>query len=187
MRVTSRWRRAYPIESRLSSPGFVHDAEAWETTCPRPGSPGVRRARRMIGHISIGLELVNSLWRKCRTEEMPRLDTMTPGRKIADAPAAPHGAHHGTPQWLSRQSKTGAMALNTSISTPEGDVRAGYSCEADADRITMGRPLNGNLVKHWRNSRSDAKRPPPIPKTTRKRAASIGTVSRRRRGSPPHV
>ena len=109
----------------------------------------------LIGHISIGLELVNSLWRKVQTEENARAWN---GLVPASEDVRMHllhliGAHHGEPQFGSPVSpKTPeAMALNyiDNLDARMEMFSAGYLvAKPIADRIyDRVRPLPGNLVK----------------------------------------
>src|SRR3982751_1840806 len=108
-----------------------------------------------MGHISIGLELVNSLWRKLQTDENVRAwSSLSP----ASEDVRMHllhliGAHHGEPQFGSPVSpKTPeAMALHyiDNLDARLEMFAAGYvTARLLADKIfDRVRPLPGNLVK----------------------------------------
>lgn len=109
----------------------------------------------LIGHISIGLELVNSLWRKLQTEENIRAwsDLVPASEDVRLHLLHVIGAHHGEPQFGSPVSpKTpDAMALNyiDNLDARMEMFAAGYLvakplAERIFDRV---RPLPGNLVK----------------------------------------
>jgi 3'-5' exoribonuclease len=129
----------------------------------------------LIGHISIGLELVNSLWRKLQTEKIASgWDGLAP----ASEDVRMHllhliGAHHGEPQFGSPVSpKTPeAMALNyiDNLDARMEMFAAGYLvAKPIADRIyDRVRPLPGNLVKPLEKFRpSNPIVPPPIPQVS---------------------
>src|SRR5205085_2555337 len=97
---------------------LFHDAgKLWENHLPETGfTMGYDERGELMGHISIGLELVNSIWRKLQTEENTRAWNSL---KPASEDVRMHllhliGAHHGEPQFGSPVSpKTPeAMALN---------------------------------------------------------------------------
>jgi 3'-5' exoribonuclease len=109
----------------------------------------------LMGHISIGLELVNSLWRKLMTDQNTRAwEKLTPASEDCRLHLL-HliGAHHGEPQFGSPVSpKTPeAMALNyiDNLDARMEMFAAGYLvAKPIADRIfDRVRPLPGNLVK----------------------------------------
>jgi 3'-5' exoribonuclease len=109
----------------------------------------------LMGHISIGLELVNSLWRKVQTEENARAwSALVPSSEDVRMHLL-HliGSHHGEPQFGSPVSpKTPeAMALNyiDNLDARMEMFSAGYLvAKPIADRIfDRVRPLPGNLVK----------------------------------------
>ncbi len=109
----------------------------------------------LMGHISIGIELVNSLWRKLQTSEgAGGWNGMTPASEDVRLHLL-HliGAHHGEPQFGSPVSpKTPeAMALNyiDNLDARLEMFAAGYLvAKPIAERIfDRVRPLPGNLVK----------------------------------------
>jgi 3'-5' exoribonuclease len=107
-----------------------------------------------MGHISIGLELVNSLWRKIFSENSTAWKDLVPASEDVRLHLL-HliGAHHGEPQFGSPVSpKTPeAMALHyiDNLDARLEMFAAGYvTAKPLASRIfDRVRPLPGNLVK----------------------------------------
>jgi 3'-5' exoribonuclease len=155
---------------------LFHDAgKLWENHLPETGfTMGYDERGELMGHISIGLELVNSIWRKLQTEENTRAwSSCTPSSEDVRMHLL-HliGAHHGEPQFGSPVSpKTPeAMALNyiDNLDARMEMFAAGYLvAKPIADRIfDRVRPLPGNLVKPLEKYQaSSANGPPPLPKT----------------------
>lgn len=159
MRVSMAIAPLYPdLNLDLLIAGVLfHDAgKLWENHLPDSGFTMAYDERgELIGHISIGLELVNSLWRKAQTEEnVAAWEKLTP----ASDDVRMHllhliGAHHGEPQFGSPvPPKTPeAMALNyiDNLDARLEMFAAGYLVAKPlADRIfDRVRPLPGNLVK----------------------------------------
>jgi 3'-5' exoribonuclease len=136
---------------------LFHDAgKLWENHLPETGfTMGFDERGELLGHISIGLELVNSLWRKLLASET---GASWNGLSPASEDVRLHllhliGAHHGEPQFGSPVSpKTPeAMALNyiDNLDARMEMFAAGYLvAKPIADRIfDRVRPLPGNLVK----------------------------------------
>ena len=155
---------------------LFHDAgKLWENHLPETGfTMGYDEIGELMGHISIGLELVNSLWRKLQTEENMRgWSALTPSSEDVRMHLL-HliGAHHGEPQFGSPVSpKTPeAMALNyiDNLDARMEMFAAGYLvarpiAERIFDRV---RPLPGNLVKPLEKFQGPSSNgPPPLPKT----------------------
>jgi 3'-5' exoribonuclease len=155
---------------------LFHDAgKLWENHLPENGfTMGFDERGELMGHISIGLELVNSLWRKLQTEEKVRTwASCTPSSEDVRMHLL-HliGAHHGEPQFGSPVSpKTPeAMALNyiDNLDARMEMFAAGYLvAKPIADRIfDRVRPLPGNLVKPLEKYQAASSNgPPPLPKT----------------------
>jgi 3'-5' exoribonuclease len=154
---------------------LFHDAgKLWENHLPETGfTMGYDERGELMGHISIGLELVNSIWRKLQTEENVRSwSACTP----ASEDVRMHllhliGAHHGEPQFGSPVSpKTPeAMALNyiDNLDARMEMFSAGYLvAKPIAERIfDRVRPLPGNLVKPLQKYQAPiASGPPPLPR-----------------------
>src|SRR5438093_7703397 len=107
-----------------------------------------------MGHISIGIEVVNSLWRKILADNGDSWKNLTPSSEDVRLHLL-HliGAHHGEAQFGSPVSpKTPeAMALNyiDNLDARMEMFAAGYLvAKPIADRIyDRVRPLPGNLVK----------------------------------------
>jgi len=159
MRVTIAIAPLYPdlnLDLLIAGVLFHDSGKLWENYLPDSGfTMGYDERGELIGHISIGLELVNSLWRKIQTEENQRAwSNLVP----ASEDVRMHllhliGAHHGEPQFGSPVSpKTPeAMVLNyiDNIDARMEMFTAGYLiakplAERIYDRV---RPLPGNLVK----------------------------------------
>jgi 3'-5' exoribonuclease len=135
---------------------LFHDSgKLWENQLPENGfTMGYDERGELMGHISIGLELVNSLWRKVSTDHADEWKNLTP----ASDDVRLHllhliGAHHGEHQFGSpvNPKTPEAMTLhyidNLDARLEMFDV--GYTvakplAERIFDRV---RPLPGNLVK----------------------------------------
>src|SRR4051812_13354010 len=136
---------------------LFHDSgKLWENHLPENGfTMGFDERGELMGHISIGLELVNSLWRKLLgSEAAASWNSLSPASEDVRLHLL-HliGAHHGEPQFGSPVSpKTPeAMALNyiDNLDARMEMFAAGYLvAKPIADRIyDRVRPLPGNLVK----------------------------------------
>ncbi|MGZ5024319.1 MAG: HD domain-containing protein [Chthoniobacterales bacterium] len=155
LRVGDEIARLYPqLNLDLLIAGIVfHDAgKLWENQLPEAGfTMGFDERGELMGHISIGIELVNSLWKKI---QMPEWSKMSPTSEDVRLHLL-HliGAHHGEPQFGSPVSpKTPeAMALSyiDNLDARLEMFAAGYLvAKPIADRIfDRVRPLPGNLVK----------------------------------------
>jgi 3'-5' exoribonuclease len=159
MRLAAQIAPLYPqLNLDLLVAGILfHDSgKLWENHLPESGfTMGFDERGELMGHISIGLELVNSLWRKVQTsEESKAWSSMSPSSEDVRLHLL-HliGAHHGEPQFGSPVSpKTPeAMALNyiDNLDARMEMFAAGYLvAKPIAERIyDRVRPLPGNLVK----------------------------------------
>jgi len=159
MRVAAEIGPLYPeLNLDLLMAGILfHDSgKLWENHLPETGfTMGFDERGELMGHISIGLELVNSLWRKLQTS--PDAERWT-SLKPASEDVRLHllhliGAHHGEAQFGSPVTpKTPeAMALNyiDNLDARLEMFAAGYRvAKPIAERIyDRVRPLPGNLVK----------------------------------------
>ncbi len=159
MRVAEQVAPLYPqLNLDLLIAGILfHDAgKLWENHLPETGfTMGFDERGELMGHISIGLELVNSLWRKVQASDVAKTWS---GLSPASEDVRLHllhliGAHHGEPQFGSPVSpKTPeAMALNyiDNMDARMEMFAAGYLvAKPIAERIyDRVRPLPGNLVK----------------------------------------
>jgi 3'-5' exoribonuclease len=159
MRLAVQIAPVYPqLNLDLLIAGILfHDAgKLWENHLPETGfTMGFDERGELMGHISIGLELVNSLWRKALAS-----DAASGWRELSPASEDVRlhllhliGAHHGEPQFGSPVcAKTPeAMALNyiDNLDARMEMFTAGYlTAKPLADRIfDRVRPLPGNLVK----------------------------------------
>jgi 3'-5' exoribonuclease len=134
---------------------LFHDCgKLWENQLPENGFVmGYDERGELMGHISIGLELVNSLWRKLSAENAETWKNLTPPSEDVRLHLL-HliGAHHGEAQFGSPVSpKTPeAMALHyiDNLDARLEMFAAGYTtAKPIADRIfDRVRPLPGNLV-----------------------------------------
>lgn len=159
MRVTMAIAPLYPeLNVDLLIAGVLfHDAgKLWENHLPDSGfTMGYDERGELIGHISIGLELVNSLWRRIQTEENVSAwsHLSPPSDDVRMHLLHLIGAHHGEPQFGSPvPPKTPeAMALNyiDNLDARLEMFAGGYLVAKPlADRIfDRVRPLPGNLVK----------------------------------------
>ncbi len=159
MRVAEQTAPLYPqlnLDLLIAGILFHDSGKLWENHLPETGfTMGFDERGELLGHISIGLELVNSLWRKLQTSEAARGWN---GLSPASEDVRLHllhliGAHHGEPQFGSPVSpKTPeAMALNyvDNLDARMEMFAAGYLvAKPIAERIyDRVRPLPGNLVK----------------------------------------
>jgi 3'-5' exoribonuclease len=136
---------------------LFHDSgKLWENSLPENGfTMGFDERGELMGHISIGMELVNSLWRKIVASDVA---LGWKGMLPASEDVRLHllhliGSHHGEPQFGSPVSpKTPeAMALSyiDNLDARMEMFAAGYLvAKPIAERIfDRVRPLPGNLVK----------------------------------------
>src|SRR6476620_1859171 len=178
MRVADQIVPLYPQLNRdlLVAGILFHDAgKLWENHLPETSfTMGFDERGELMGHISIGLELVNSLWRKLQASEGA---ASWGGLSPASEDVRLHllhliGAHPAEPQFGTPVSpKTPeAMALNyiDNLDARMEMFAAGYLVAKPlADRIfDRVRPLPGNLVKPLEKYQaSSSNGPPPLPKT----------------------
>lgn len=159
MRVAEKIAPLYPLlnPDLLLAGILFHDAgKLWENHLPEDGfTMGYDERGELMGHISIGIELVNSLWRKLLTDEREKeWETLTPSSEDCRLHLL-HliSAHHGEPQFGSPVApKTPeAMALNyiDNLDARMEMFAAGYLvAKPIAERIyDRVRPLPGNLVR----------------------------------------
>ncbi|MEY2545001.1 MAG: 3-5 exoribonuclease [Verrucomicrobiota bacterium] len=135
---------------------LFHDCgKLWENQLPENGFVmGYDERGELMGHISIGLELVNALWRKLITENDGAWKNLAPPSEDVRLHLL-HliGAHHGEMQFGSPVSpKTPeAMALHyiDNLDARLEMFAAGYTTAKPlSDRVfDRVRPLPGNLVK----------------------------------------
>lgn len=135
---------------------LFHDAgKLWENQLPESGfTMGYDERGELMGHISIGLELVNSLWRKIFFENAEAWKNFRPPSDDVRLHLL-HliGAHHGEPQFGSPVSpKTPEAMVLHYIDNLDARLEmfaAGYATAKPlASRIfDRVRPLPGNLVK----------------------------------------
>ncbi len=159
MRVAEAVAPLYPqlnLDLLIAGVLFHDSGKLWENHLPEAGfTMGFDERGELLGHISIGLELVNSLWRKLlAAPEAAAWSGLSPASEDVRLHLL-HliGAHHGEPQFGSPVSpKTPeAMALNyiDNLDARMEMFTAGYLvakplAERIFDRV---RPLPGNLVK----------------------------------------
>ncbi len=135
---------------------LFHDCgKLWENQLPEKGFVmGYDERGELMGHISIGLELVNSLWRKLSAENSDAWKNLQPASEDVRLHLL-HliGAHHGEMQFGSpvNPKTPEAMALHY-IDNLDARLEmffAGYlTAKPLTDRIfDRVRPLPGNLVK----------------------------------------
>jgi 3'-5' exoribonuclease len=158
MRVVREIAPLYPqlnLDLLLAGILFHDCGKLWENALPENGFVMNYDERgELMGHISIGLELVNSLWRKIAAENADAWKTLSPPSEDVRLHLL-HliGAHHGEPQFGSPVSpKTPeAMALHyiDNLDARLEMFEAGYATAKPlADRIfERVWPLPANLVK----------------------------------------
>jgi 3'-5' exoribonuclease len=178
MRIAMAIAPLYPqlnLDLLIAGVLFHDSGKLWENHLPETGfTMGYDERGELMGHISIGLELVNSFWRKLQTEENVRAwSALNPSSEDVRMHLL-HliGAHHGEPQFGSPVSpKTPeAMALNyiDNLDARMEMFAAGYLvAKPIAERIfDRVRPLPGNLVKPLEKFQAPGSNgPPPLPTT----------------------
>jgi 3'-5' exoribonuclease len=158
MRIAKEIAPLYPqlnLDLLLAGILFHDSGKLWENALPENGFVMNYDERgELMGHISIGLELVNALWRKvsaANAEEWKNL--MPPSEDVRLHLLHLIGAHHGEPEFGSPVApKTPeAMALHyiDNLDARLEMFAAGYTTAKPLaarifDRV---RPLPGNLVK----------------------------------------
>jgi len=158
MRVAKGIGPLYPelnLDLLLAGILFHDCGKLWENQMPENGfNMSYDERGELMGHISIGLELVNSLWRKVSTVNASAWKNLVPASEDVRLHLL-HliGAHHGEPEFGSPVSpKTPeAMALHyiDNLDARLEMFAAGYTIAKPLaarifDRV---RPLPGNLVK----------------------------------------
>ena len=158
MRVAKEVAPLYPqlnVDLLLAGILFHDSGKLWENQLPENGFVmGYDERGELMGHISIGLELVNSMWRKLAVENAAGWKNLVPDSDDVRLHLL-HliGAHHGEAQFGSPVSpKTPeAMALHyiDNLDARLEMLAAGYTTAKPLaarifDRV---RPLPGNLVK----------------------------------------
>jgi 3'-5' exoribonuclease len=158
MRVAKEIAPLYPqLNLDLLIAGILfHDAgKLWETQFSENGFVmAYDEIGELMGHISIGLELVNSLWRRLSSEHAQEWKNFAPASEDVRIHLL-HliGSHHGEMQFGSPvfPKTPEAMALHyiDNLDARLEMFAAGYSRAAPlADRIfERTRPLPGNLVE----------------------------------------
>ena len=155
MRVALEIAPLYPqlnLDLLLAGILFHDSGKLWENQLPETGfTMSYDERGELMGHISIGLELVNSLWRKLNVETWKDLAPVSEDVRLHLLHLI--GAHHGEAQFGSPVSpKTPeAMALHyiDNLDARLEMFAAGYATAKPlATRIfDRVRPLPGNLVK----------------------------------------
>jgi 3'-5' exoribonuclease len=158
MRVAKEIAPLYPqlnVDLLLAGILFHDCGKLWENALPENGfTMSYDERGELIGHISIGLELVNSLWRKLSAQKVDEWKNLVPTSEDVRLHLL-HliGAHHGEREFGSPVSpKTPeAMALHyiDNLDARLEMFAAGYiTAKPLAARIfDRVRPLPGNLVK----------------------------------------
>src|SRR3954469_8927916 len=158
MRAGGALAPLYPqLNKDLLAAGILfHDSgKLWENQLPENGfTMSYDERGELMGHITIGLELVNSLWRKIIADNGDKWKSLSPASEDVRLHLL-HliGAHHGDPEFGSPVSpKTPeAMALHyiDNLDARLEMFAAGYlTAKNIAPRIfDRVRPLPGNLVK----------------------------------------
>jgi 3'-5' exoribonuclease len=173
MRVAKQISPLYPeLNSDLLISGiFFHDSgKLWENQYSENGFVmNYDELGELVGHISIGVELVNSLWRKLSDENADTWNAyLPPSEDVRRHLLHLIGSHHGEKQFGSPvEPKTPeAMALHyiDNLDARLEMFAAGYpTAKPLAARIfDRVRPLPGNLVKSLEKFQQAAS-PPSIP------------------------
>ena len=173
MRVAQQLAPLYPelnLDLLLAGILFHDSGKLWENALPENGFVmNYDELGELMGHISIGLELVNSLWRRLSAENVEAWRNLAPpSEDVRMHLLHVIGAHHGEPEFGSPVApKTPeAMALHyiDNLDARLEMFAAGYTTAKPLaarifDRV---RPLPGNLVKSLEKFQQAA-RPPPVP------------------------
>jgi 3'-5' exoribonuclease len=158
MRVALAIAPLYPelnVDLLIAGILFHDSGKLWENNFSESGFVmGYDERGELIGHISIGLELVNSLWRKLTAEHAAAWKNFVPSSEDVRMHLL-HlvGSHHGEMQFGSPvfPKTPEAMALHyiDNLDARLEMFAAGYlTAKLLADRIfDRVRPLPGNLVK----------------------------------------
>jgi 3'-5' exoribonuclease len=158
MRVAIKVAPLYPqlnLDLLLAGILFHDSGKLWENQLPENGfSMGYDERGELMGHISIGLELVNSVWRKLSAENAEAWKNLNPASEDVRLHLL-HliGAHHGEHEFGSPVTpKTPeAMTLHyiDNLDARLEMFAAGYTtAKLLATRIfDRVRPLPGNLVR----------------------------------------
>src|SRR5438034_8698510 len=166
MRVALALCPLYPqlnLDLLLAGILFHDSGKLWENHLPEDGfTMGFDERGELMGHISIGLELVNSLWRKLQTEENGRTweNLVPPSEDCRLHLLHLIASHHGDMQFGSPvYPKTPeAMTLHyiDNLDARLEMFAAGYlTAKPIAERIfDRVRPLPGNLVQSLEKFRS---------------------------------
>jgi len=158
MRVAKQIAPLYPelnVDLLLAGILFHDSGKLWENALPEHGFVmSYDELGELMGHISIGLELVNALWRRLSVENADAWKNLSPASEDVRMHLLPLiGAHHGEPEFGSPVApKTPeAMALHyiDNLDARMEMFAAGYLvAKPIAERIyDRVRPLPGNLVK----------------------------------------
>jgi 3'-5' exoribonuclease len=167
MRVARQIAPLYPelnLDLLLAGILFHDSGKLWENALPENGFVmGYDERGELIGHISIGLELVNALWRRLSAENAEAWkDFVPPSEDVRLHLLHLIGAHHGEMEFGSPVApKTPeAMALHyiDNLDARLEMFAAGYTTARPlAPRIfDRVRPLPGNLVKSLEKFRQSA-------------------------------
>ena len=173
MRVARRIAPLYPelnVDLLIAGILFHDSGKLWENQFPENGFVmGYDERGELIGHISIGLELVNSLWRKISSENAEKAaawkDFLPPSEDVRMHLLHLVGSHHGEMQFGSPvfPKTPEAMALHyiDNLDARLEMFAAGYTtAKLLADRIfDRVRPLPGNLGEVAREISATIKRP----------------------------
>jgi 3'-5' exoribonuclease len=165
MRVAIKVAPLYPqlnLDLLLAGILFHDSGKLWENQLPEKGfTMGYDERGELMGHISIGLELVNSVWRKLSAENAEAWKNLNPASEDVRLHLL-HliGAHHGEHEFGSPVTpKTPeAMTLHyiDNLDARLEMFAAGYTtAKLLATRIfDRVRPLPGNLVRPLEKFRS---------------------------------
>jgi 3'-5' exoribonuclease len=158
MRIARAIAPLYPelhLDLLLAGILFHDSGKLWENQLPENGfSMGYDELGELMGHISIGLELVNSIWRKVHAEHATEWQTLKP----ASEDVRMHllhliAAHHGEKELGSpvdpKTPEAQALHYIDNLDARLEMFFAGYAVAKPlAPRIfDRVRPLPGNLVK----------------------------------------
>ncbi len=159
MRISVAVAALYPelnLDLLVAGVLFHDSGKLWENQLPETGFiMGYNETGELIGHISIGLELVNSLWRKHLTDEKTRewKDLVPASEDVRMHLLHLIASHHGEPQFGSpvvpKTPEAMALSYIDNLDARMEMFTAGYQiakplAERILDRV---RPLPGNLVK----------------------------------------
>lgn len=170
MRIAKAIAPNYPqlnIDLLVAGILFHDSGKLWENQLPEDGFVmGYDELGELVGHISIGLELVNSLWRKLSAENAARWETLSPPSEdvrlhLLHLVASHHGEKELGSPVEPRTPEAMTLHYIDNLDARLEMFAGGYTTAKPlADRIfERVRPLPANLVKSLEKFEAGAKAP----------------------------